>query len=212
MTNYVIEGNIDFFAEVARETHDDEGADNICLLTGEPLDYNNVVMHCGHTFNYEPLFNEVVLQKSPKYAFAHDTIRLSVNQIKCPYCRRVCSKILPYVPISGCKSKIKGVNSPKVFCMPGKTCSWTFKSGKRKGLVCGCAAYEDKDGIACALHRRSVKVTKPHDESEETKKIYNTRSLHKLKVIELREILRSKKLRVGGRKSELIGRIIASCS
>tara|TARA_Y100000748_G_scaffold299799_1_gene297219 strand:+ start:4668 stop:5318 length:651 start_codon:yes stop_codon:yes gene_type:complete len=214
MTNYVIEGGIDFFAEVARGTLDDDAEDEgrTCLLTGELLDSNHVVMQCGHAFNYEPLFHEVVLQKSHKYAFAHDTIRLSVNQMKCPYCRRVNSKILPYVPLPGCKAKVKGVNSPSAFCMPGKTCSWIFKSGKRKGLGCECAAYEDADGVACALHRRLMKVAKPSGENEEVGKghTHNTRSLHKLRVVDLREILRSKNLRVGGRKSELIDRILAS--
>jgi len=220
MTNYVIEGGIDFFAEVARGECDDDADDlgRTCLLTGEPLDSNHVTMQCGHAFNYEPLFQEVVLQKSHKHAFAHDIIRLSVNQMKCPYCRRVNSKILPYVPLPGCKLKMKGVNSPSAFCMPGKTCSWIFKSGKRKGLSCGCAAYEDADGIACALHRRLMKAAKPNEgkakPNEGNGKVHthNTRSLHKLRVVDLREILRSKNLKVGGRKSELIDRILASNS
>jgi hypothetical protein len=171
-------------------------------------------MQCGHAFNYEPLFQEVVLQKSHKHAFAHDTIRLSVNQMKCPYCRRVNSKILPYVPLPGCTLKMKGVNSPSAFCMPGKTCSWIFKSGKRKGLSCGCAAYEDADGIACALHRRLMKTAKQGTVNGEIGEVHthDARSLHKLKVVDLREILRSKNLRVGGRKSELIDRILSSNS
>ena len=214
MTNYVIEGGIDFYAEVARDECDDDAGDlgRTCLLTGEPLDSNHVALQCGHAFNYEPLFQEVVLQKSHKHAFAHDTIRLSVNQMKCPYCRRVNSKILPYVPLPGCKLKTKGVNSPSAFCMPGKTCSWIFKSGKRKGLACGSAAYEDADGIACALHRRLMKAAKPDNGSGEIGKVHthDTRSLHKLRVVDLREILRSKNLRVGGRKSELISRILTS--
>ena len=152
------------------------------------------------------------MQKSLKHAFAHDTIRLSVNQMKCPYCRRVNSKILPYVPLPGCKVRIKGVNSPSTFCMPGKTCSWIFKSGKRKGLPCGCAAYEDAGGIACALHRRLMKSTKPCEENEEIDKAttHDILSLRKLKVVDLRKILKSKNLKVGGRKSELIDRILAS--
>jgi len=208
MTNYVIEGGIDFFAEIAQCTLNDDVEDqnSTCLLTGEILDSNHVVLQCGHTFNYEPMFHEVVLQKSHKHAFAHDTIRLSVNQIKCPYCRHVNSKILPYVPLPGCKAKLKGVNSPSAYCMPGKTCSWIFKSGKRKGLPCGCAAYEDADGIACTQHRRLMKP------NGGIGTVHDTRSLHKLKVVDLREILRSKNLKVGGRKIELIDRILASSS
>lgn len=211
MTNYVIEGGIDFFTEIARDKYDDDTDDQsrTCLLTGELLDSNHVVLQCGHEFNYEPIFNEVVLQKSHKYAFAHDTIRLSVNQIKCPYCRSVNSNILPYVPLPGCNVKMKGVNSPSTFCMPGKTCSWIFKSGKRKGLPCGCAAYEDAHGIVCAHHRRLIQAAKP---SGDIVMAHNTLSLHRLKVVDLREILRSKKLRLGGRKTELIDRIIASNS
>lgn len=216
MTNYVIEGEIDFFAEIAQCTlnSNTEDQSRTCLLTGELLDSNHVVLQCGHAFNYEPMFKEVVLQKSHKLAFAHDTIRLSVSQIKCPYCRHVNTKILPYVPLPGCKVKMKGVNTPSAFCMPGKTCSWVFKSGKRKGLPCGCAAYEDTNGIACPFHHRLIQAVKP---SVENKDIINTQkytiqSLQKLKVVDLRKILKSKKLRVGGRKTELIDRIVASNS
>lgn len=211
MTNYVIEGGIDFFAEIARCKLNDDTEDQspTCLLTGELLDPNHVVLQCGHTFNYEPMFHEVILQKSHKYAFAHDTIRLSANQLKCPYCRCVNPNILPYVPLPGCRVKIKGVNSPPAFCMPGKICSWIFKSGKRKGIACGCAAYEDADGIACPLHRRLMQAAKQNEEIGKVH-INNTESLHKLRVVDLREILRTKKLRVGGRKIELIARILAS--
>jgi len=209
MTNYVIEGGIDFFAEIARDTRDDDDQANVCLLTGEPLDSNHVVLQCGHAFNYKPLYHEVTIQKSQRHAFAYDTIRLSVNQMKCPYCRHVNNKILPYVPLPGCKVRMKGVNSPSAFCMPGKACSWIFKSGKRKGRSCGSAAYEDADGIACALHRRLLKAAEPDKEIGKAP-VHDTQSLQKLRVVDLRKILKSKNLRVGGRKSELIDRIIAS--
>ena len=123
MTNYVIEGNIDFYAELNRgdsETEDEVAG--TCLLTGEALDYNHIMLPCDHGFNYEPLFKEVTLQKGPRTQYSTDSVRLAVNQIKCPYCRCVSNKILPYVPLLGCKTRIKGVNSPVAFSMPGKTC------------------------------------------------------------------------------------------
>ena len=214
MTNYVIEEGIDFFTEIARGALDETDEHSTCLLTGEPLEFNHIVMQCGHKFNYIPLYHEVMHQKSQKHAFANDTIRLSVNQMKCPYCRFINSKLLPYVPLPGFTTKVKGVNSPSGFCMPGKTCTWVFKTGKRKGHVCGCPAYEDATGVACTLHRRIKRTVLPVKDCDVkncdvTK--HDAKSLHKMKVVELRDILRTKNLRLGGRKSELIDRILAFC-
>ena len=184
------------------------------MLTDETLDYNHIKLQCGHSFNYEPLFKEITLQKKSGFA-VNDTVRLSINQIKCPYCRHVNSKLLPYTPLPSCKTKISGVNSPASFCMPGKTCSWIFKSGIRKGQECGKPAYQNSSGIGCLVHHKIMDKFNTNNISNDnisndntSKSTHNTRSLQKLKVVELREKLRAKNLKVGGNKSQLIDRLL----
>lgn len=206
MTNYVIEGDIDFYAELNRSDSEAEDNDkNTCLLTGDPLGYNHIILPCKHGFNYEPLFKEVVLQKGPRTQYSTDSVRLSVNQIKCPYCRRVTNKILPYVPLLGCKTRIKGVNSPVAFSMPGKACQWVYKSGKRKGKQCCSPAFEDDSGVNCILHRKLASRKTPTSSPSDGNSV---KSLHELRVVDLRAMLRSRKLKVSGLKTELVNRLI----
>ena len=68
MIQYSIEGDIDFFNELKHIqepvlTAEEEGGE--CLLTGEPLRPDAVILNCGHKFNYKPLFVEVLMQKCP---------------------------------------------------------------------------------------------------------------------------------------------------
>ena len=214
-TNYVIEGDIDFYAELNRSNSESKtNTEKTCLLTGSMLSYNNVKLPCNHSFNYEPLFKEVMLQKTTKTSFTTDNVRLQINQIKCPYCRCVSNKVLPYIPIQDCKSKIKGVNSPKHFAMPGKMCQWIYKSGKRVGKQCCNPAYEDESGISCSLHRkynkRNVSAKKHNDIPHDSLHASRYNELLKLRVVDLREMLRSKQLKVGGLKIELVSRMIES--
>ena len=91
-------------------------------------------MECGHKFNYIPLYREVVMQKtsgmsSTGYYYSHSLKR---NQIKCPYCRTVQDKLLPYLEYDGV-NKTTGVNQPKTLSMPVQTCSHIeYKKGKKQ--------------------------------------------------------------------------------
>ena len=204
MTNYIIEGDIDFFAEL-NSAFETKNSDNICLLTGQPLTYNHVTLPCKHSFNYEPLYKEIYLQKTHKVAT--DTCILNVNQIKCPYCRDITNKILPYIPIDNYKRRIRGVNSPLTYCMSGKECQWIFKTGKKKGLRCSSCAYDDHLGAFCPLHRKKmyIKDTVTHQNTDNSM-TYD--ALVQYKVVELRKMLKSKNLKVGGCKIDLINRLI----
>ena len=64
--NIVIDGNIDFYAELNKDTDsDDECSDeNTCLLTKLPLDKNSIKLPCSHEFNFYPLYKEVYQQKT----------------------------------------------------------------------------------------------------------------------------------------------------
>ena len=121
-----------------------EETQNVCLITNNLLTDNFVKLCCGHKFNYEAIFNEVIKQKV-KYNHLEVT-RLKKNQIKCPYCRTIQNGLLPYV--EGFE-KIRWVNHPEALqCLPNK-CTYIFASGKKKGQACGkccskkyCTAHE----------------------------------------------------------------------
>jgi len=93
---YNIEGEIDFYAELNKNVEDTSNSDddtNKCLITRLPLVDGFVRMECGHSFNYLPLYNELVQQQKPSicgYA--------KIGRIVCPFCRHSQQTFLPYNP------------------------------------------------------------------------------------------------------------------
>lgn len=92
---YNVEGEIDFYAELNKNMvcnpilEDDDT--NKCLITRLPLVDGFVRMECGHSFNYLPLYNELVQQQKPSicgYA--------KIGRVVCPFCRHSQQTILPY--------------------------------------------------------------------------------------------------------------------
>ena len=156
MTQYIVEDNIDFFAELNKSssnnniiidtnnTNENDNNNNNalekCLITNKPLDKNHIKLECNHTFNFIPLYLEIKQQKTIKNF--NEIILLKKNQIKCPYCRNIQSKLLPYynkhnVSLeSNIVEKISGVNIPKKDCMWLHKCSGVFKGGPNKGQRC----------------------------------------------------------------------------
>ena len=125
-----------------------------CLISNELLESNCINLLCNHSFNYESIFNEIYAQKGPKKSFL-ETQRLSKNEIKCPYCRRVHIGVLPYrigFP------KIKYVNWPPSLVIRNHNCSVLLKSGKRKGIACGKSCYEK----FCPMH---IKILNKYNKS-----------------------------------------------
>lgn len=134
MPKYVIEGGIDFYAELhqqqQQQLHPEDSAHaadmvanndtvnetNLCLLSKLPLEYGHVTLPCNHMFNYMTLYNEVLSQKTnPELLKNMYHAKLSKNQIKCPYCRTIhANALLPY--IVGDK-RVSGVNGPIAMCM-----------------------------------------------------------------------------------------------
>jgi hypothetical protein len=145
MNKYVIEDGINFM-DLLNSGSDDEpdNDDNLCLISYIPLINNPVALSCGHKFNYKPLYNDVIQQKSYLNLQARS---LSINQFRCPYCRSIQDKLLP--TISG-YDKIRGVNSPVKYCMYLNKCSHTFKNGKKKG--CGCD--KNTNATYCNTHAK----------------------------------------------------------
>ena len=146
LMNYKIENDMNFFIELKKELgdilpieSDVSHNNNICLITHQPLEVNHVTLTCRHKFNYLPLYNEVVIQKK-NYNYLEIT-RLALYQIKCPYCRTITNKLLPYIEHPDV-SYIRGVNYPLRYCMTLCTCKWIIRSGKNKNNICERQAYE----------------------------------------------------------------------
>ena len=234
MTNYIIDdSDFDFFEELSKLSSQKESVEKpVCLLSKEPLTYNHVRLTCGHTFNYKPLFSEIYTSK-----YKLNTQSRGVYTIKCPYCRSHSGHILPYIPLDGCRQKISGVNHPGRYCKQIHACSWKFTHGKDKGRCCNKSAYENDNGIFCVKHHKMTeeqnrkKAVKDAQKAQKdaqkaqkkaqkdaqkaqknaqnlimTPEMYEVSKKHTVK--QLRELLRSMNLLVGGNKNVLILRYL----
>jgi hypothetical protein len=166
--NYIIDGDTDgiiegdFFSQlknILTQSSEDDAVineDNCCLLTKEPLHSVHIILSCGHKFNYVPLYREVIVQKtiglSPNgYYTSHSLKR---NEIKCPYCRNVQDKLLPYIEYDGVKKTV-GVNYPAKMTMTSQICMYTYSanSAKSKKSACKECAVELCNGTyVCKKH------------------------------------------------------------
>ena len=116
------------------------------MISGKSLEKKCITLECGHKFNYVHIFNDLVQQKkSNTYA----NYKLKSNELKCPYCRNIQSKILPFRKNTECE-KIYGVNHPIKFCMNNACCSYVFKKGKNKGTTCN----KNCDDEYCNMHMK----------------------------------------------------------
>lgn len=217
--NYIIEDNIDFYKELEKSPITDISK---CLISHTILDNNHITLPCNHTFNYKPLFYEVSNQKKYNHL---EIIHLKENQIKCPYCRSVSEKLLPYyqcynIPL------IRGVNYPYKFAMITHKCQYIYKSGKKSGHLCNDSACNTNHGILCNKHYKFKNKSKQNSTENSTinnsqNSIQNTINPNKLKLFndqlnnyqiftisELKIILRVNNCKLAGNKQCLIDRII----
>jgi hypothetical protein len=94
VNNYTISGNINFYEELLNDDTDTITSVERCLISNEPLDITSIALPCGHKFNYEPLYNEILAQKTD-LPFNINTFKLLTGHIKCPYCRAIHDALLP---------------------------------------------------------------------------------------------------------------------
>ena len=127
--------------------------ENICLISKESLQDNFITLNCGHTFNYLSLYNELLKQKTNPNMF--EILSIKINETKCPYCRQITPKILPFIDISGVKL-VKGVTSPKTYAMKLNDCEWVFLNGTKKGTQCKCSDIKSEIGNYCKLHETII--------------------------------------------------------
>jgi hypothetical protein len=211
--NYVIEDNLDFYTLLNtsnKELENDISNNNLCLISYEKLTDNSITLYCKHSFNYFPLYQDIINQKK-NFNKYFDINKLKINEIKCPYCRITSDKLIPYIPYKNVK-KISGVNYPENLCMKNKySCSWLFKNGKNKGCLCNINSYILDGNNYCYKHHNTYKnnINKiqhnlDNDNWNNTFDEYSK----KYKVNQLKEILRENKLILSGNKKQLIVRII----
>ena len=207
--NYIIEDNIDFYAELAKldtitTNTDSAKVPSICLITTQPLSANAITLPCSHTFNYLPLYKDVCIQKKKNNIYEVD--QLSLNQMRCPYCRTKFDKILPRVAMSGVDI-VMGVNYPARYCMTHLKCSHLLTSGKHVGQPCGHTAYTTPSGAVCCVKHSKKEEASLHKNAAEVWTDEMTAYSKTCGIVDLQKILRENHLHVSGPKKELVMRI-----
>lgn len=186
---------MNFYNLLNNDDHDIiEDSDEQCLITQDSLNLNYVTLECNHKFNFLPLYFEIKKQKTMKNLF--EITNLKLNEIKCPYCRSITDKLLPYRDISGVEY-IRGVNYPSKYCIKIHSCEWVFKNGKQKNMKCNNSAFETSYGCFCNKHINLI---------NKSKKLENDK---KYTVVQLKEILKKLNMKISGNKTELIERLIS---
>jgi len=115
MNKYNIENGLDFFNElyksldIEEDQHKTDDDNNLCLITSQPLIEKFVEMICGHRFNYIPLYQDIKNHKQKFNNMEGCQSRLNHNEIRCPYCRKKQTGVLPYYENLKLP-KINGVN------------------------------------------------------------------------------------------------------
>ena len=199
---YIIEDNINFFDELNNVECD---SNNTCLIENKPLIDNFITLQCGHKFNYLPIYNEIIKQKT-KYN-PNETTKLKINQIKCPYCRQITNNILPYIPCIQETTMMLGGNTPSKYCLKHKQCSWIYKSGKNKGTCCSSSGFTSSYGNFCHKHwgfkNKKESENHPIDWTDEMNTLYINKTVKELKIL-----LKDKGLTVSGNKKDLVMRYV----
>ena len=154
--------------------------DNICLISKEILHPNHITLVCNHKFNYIPIYKEVLYQKT-KFNTLYEVTKLNYNQIKCPYCRTITNKLLPFIPYP-CVKLAKNIHSSDNNCIPAAKCSHIIKkhksnhNGNHDGdddthcdTKCNKNAlyYETENVLLCPTHYKKYvakkEASKPND-------------------------------------------------
>ena len=173
MHNYSVEDDldVDFFATLKKlqqssepikpENGEDNSNHHFCLITNEPLNAFHVKLACGHNFNYEPLYQEVLRQKG-RMGIHNYFEKIGTYQIKCPYCRSMTNQLLPYIGNSPHHviKRLVGVNAPANMCMPGTPC------GVNK---CHANAFHEcNEKLYCYRHYQIAMKPKPSNATDAT--------------------------------------------
>ena len=176
----------------------DFSLNNSCLISGEPLDNNHITLDCKHKFNINELYNEVVQQKT-KHTLYFNKTKLKYNEIKCPYCRTITPKLLPYFKYYN-NNLIYGVNCPQHLTMQLYECEYKGK----KNTNCGKNACITNSGTLCNNH---IKYTYNEEQIIKTLDKISIACLKKKTIKELKDELKQHSKKTSGNKDELLIRL-----
>ena len=130
--------------------------DNTCLISSEDLDNNSIKLQCGHAFNYISIYNEVVNQKTKKIGSDR---YLKLNEIKCPYCRKISTGYLPFYKYYGIKNYPLFLKNNITFNLQQNKCLCDYIN--TKNIKCNNLACNTKHGNFCNKH---LKYTNEEEE------------------------------------------------
>lgn len=176
----------------------DFSLNNSCLISGEPLDNNHITLDCKHKFNINELYNEVVQQKT-KHTLYFNKTKIKYNEIKCPYCRTITPKLLPYFKYYN-NNLIYGVNCPQHLTMQLYECEYKGK----KNTNCGKNACITNSGTLCNNH---IKYTYNEEQIIKTLDKISIACLKKKTIKELKDELKQHSKKTSGNKDELLIRL-----
>jgi hypothetical protein len=128
--------------------------DDICLISFEKLKEPIITLDCGHKFNYGPIYNDVYNQKNK---FNSMEVLLSVvpkDKIKCPYCRNINNKLLPYFKNLGFEKKTD------VNWIACKLPNSYYTKPHLYSECCGGEKYSDDLFIPCNQYGKKIKEKK----------------------------------------------------
>jgi len=194
--------NLLLFNELLQDDNKAVSSNEKCLISNEDLESNYIKLDCGHKYNYLDLYNEIVYQKTKKIL---DNNRLKINEMKCPYCRNITNKLLPFYKYYNV-NYIRGVNGPTNFTMNLNKCEYIVKNKQTKMKdSCNASACNTKYGMFCNTH---FKYTKREEDLLNDYNVEKYKYLNKMNVTQLKEELKKHKLKVCGVKRELVERLI----
>jgi len=160
---------------------------NICLITQEKLNDDHISLpNCNHSFNYNPLYEEICKQKVQYNSL--ETQKLGIWQIKCPYCRNTVQGVLPW---RGNCMKTRYVNWPWEYSFIKNHCKYEFGSGKKKGKMCNKLCEKDY----CHNHKKIMDRRKKKQEEKEKEKKENKNNLTKMTVKQLKTYCKIHKIK-----------------
>ena len=198
MNKYTIEGEVNFYESLYKLIEDDSDSENNinhndinndihndknekrCFITNEPLTEFFVSLTCGHTFNYKPLYYDLLNYKSKFVKLEFPSNQLGLNQIRCPYCRCKINQLLPYHEELGLEL-VNGINMYNI-ALPGPSyipkikCEYILNNDTLCNKTHGTNIVHDKHGniignnkFYCKFHAKIILKTHNTELKEKAK-------------------------------------------
>ena len=162
----------DIISTFSKEHDENKENSKLCLITGEKIIDPHVTMKCGHTFNYVPLYKDLINQKT-KFQIL-DTDKLGLQVVRCPYCRSKQDSLLPFYDLPEVK-KIHGINWLDEESMKNTYCKGLceFVSPYLDGNYLYCVnnyVIKMSDGKSYCLYHQKIMTKKTLKEKEKQEK------------------------------------------